>query len=99
MVRIPDTLGSEGLTDGYNYRPGLIALINCGASAAENAKATGLNIQALDAALQVAQKTASQPIEEESYVIALRTLRREICALDVPEAKLQALNQFQTEKW
>jgi len=92
-------VGSEGLKDGYNYRPGLISLINTAVAAESNAKKTRQNVAALDTAIQAAQAVAQTPVEEKPYALAMRNLRKEIRALDVPEAKLPVMNQFKTEKW
>jgi len=92
-------VGSEGLTDGYNYRPGLISLINTAVAVESDAKKTRQNVAALDAAIQAAQSVVQTPVEEKPYALAMRNLRKEIRVLDVPEAKLPVLNQFATEKW
>jgi hypothetical protein len=42
---------------------------------------------------------AAQPVAEKSYATAIRNLRGAICALDVPEAKLQVMNQFKSSNW
>ena len=47
----------------------------------------------------MAWSTLKQPVEEESYALAMRNLRTAIRALDVPEAKLAVLNQFMIKKW
>ena len=85
--------------DAYAWRPGLISLIDTAAAALENADRAGQDTAALTAALQSARGVIKQPVEAEPYAAALRALRREIRALDVPEAKLSVLNLFVTEKW
>ena len=90
---------STFLEDGYAYRPGLVSLINCRVSAEKNAKKMGQDVGALTRSIQAAGAVAARPVEEEPYAPAMRNLRREIRALDVPEGILAVLNQFQTEKW
>jgi hypothetical protein len=41
----------------------------------------------------------AQPVEETANATAIRNLRRAICSLDVPEARLPALIQFKTQRW
>ena len=65
----------------------------------ENAHKAGLNTARLNQAIQSAKAVAKTPVEEQSYVLSLRALRKAIKSLDVPEAKLPVLNQFVTEKW
>jgi len=91
--------GTELLEDGYAYRPGLVSLINTAIAAEANAKKTGQNAAALSKAVQATKAVVQTPVEEESYATAMRSLRKEIRALDVPEAKLPVLNQFKTVKW
>ena len=91
--------GTEFIKDGYAYRPGLISLINTGLSAEKKVKESGKDSAALTKAIQTARAIVVQPVEEKSYVTAMRNLRRAICALDVPEAHLPALNQFKSSKW
>jgi len=91
--------GSEFIKNVYGYRPGLISMIETGLSAVKNAEKSGLNCDALRKAVQDAQVVASQPEDEKKYVVAMRDVRRAICLLDVPEAKLQVLNQFKSTKW
>jgi hypothetical protein len=40
----------------------------------------------------------AQPVEETANATAIRNLRRAICSLDVPEARLPSLNQFKTQR-
>jgi len=87
------------IEDGYAYRAGLISLINLARSAEVNAKASGQDVAALTAAIQAAQAVTHTPVEEKSYALAMRALRKAIKSLDVPEAKLPILNQFKTDKW
>ena len=89
---------STFLEDGYAYRPDLVSLINCGIWAERNAEKMGQEIAALTKAIQ-AKAVVAQPVEEESYSIAMRNRRKEIRALDVPEAKLTVLNQFEAKEW
>ena len=91
--------GTEFIKDGYAYRPGLSSLIETGRSAQKQAHKRGLNSSALVQAIVAAEKVAAQPVAEKSYATAMRNLRGAICALDVPEAKLQVLNQFKSPKW
>ncbi len=86
-------------TDSYAWRPGLISLINTGADAQKNALKAGLDIKPLDEAIRTARAVIRKPTEEATYATAMRNLRREIRALNVPEAKLSVLNLFKTEKW
>lgn len=91
--------GTAIVADGYAYRPGLLALIECAESAHRHAQASQQAVSALHDALLKARAVVQQPVAEEPYAVAMRALRREIRALDVPEAKLEVLNQFGTEKW
>ena len=54
---------------------------------------------ALDQAIQSAKRVVQTPVEEASYALAMRTLRKAIKSLDVPQASLPVMNQFKTEKW
>jgi len=92
-------IGTELLEDGYAWRPGLASLIKCGVVAEKNAKKAGLNAGALGKAIKTANETVKQPVDERAYANAMRDLRREIRALNVPEARLAVLNQFIAEKW
>lgn len=85
--------------DSYAWQPGLISLINTGAAALQNAKKKGLDTVALSEAIRVAGGVVKEPVEEEPYATAMHRLRKEIRALDVPEARHPVLNQFRTEKW
>jgi arylsulfatase A-like enzyme len=85
--------------DTYAWRPGLISLINAAKSAEQAATKTGQSTGALAAAIQIAESVVKTPVDEKSYAPAMRNLRHEIRALDVPEAKLSVLNLFVTEKW
>jgi hypothetical protein len=49
-------------------------------------------------AAAMAESVAAQPVEETAYATAIRNLRRAICSLDVPEARLPALIQFKTQR-
>ena len=91
--------GSTLIEDGYAFRSGLLSLIDLAVSAKENAHKAGLNTARLNQAIQSAKAVAKTPVEEQSYVLSLRALRKAIKSLDVPEAKLPVLNQFVTEKW
>lgn len=93
------TAGAKLLKDGYAYRPGLLSLIDLANTAAHNARIAGLSVNTLTAAIEEARKLAAQPVEEESYALAMRKLRQAIKALEVPQAQLPVLNQFATEKW
>jgi len=92
-------IGTDLLEDGYAYRPGLVSLINTAASAKRNAKQSGQPTVALSKAIDAATAVTKTAVDEKSYALAIRALRREIKLLDVPEAKLPVLNQFATEKW
>jgi hypothetical protein len=85
--------------DAYAWRPGLVSLVNTGVSAEKTAEQTGLDTTALKNAIEHASGILEQPVEENSYALAMRSLRREIRDLDIAEAKLPVLNHFQTEKW
>jgi len=85
--------------DAYAWRPGLISLINTGAAARKNAIKADLDVKPLDKTIRAARGVIKKPVEEATYATAMRNLRREIRALDVPEAKLSVLNLFKTEKW
>ena len=91
--------GSTLIEDGYAFRPGLLSLIDLAISAKEHAHKAGLNTARLNQAIQSAKAVAKTPVEEKSYVLSMRALRKAIKSLDVPEAKLPVLNQFVTEKW
>ena len=95
----PWVSGTAIVTDGYAYRPGLFALIECAESAQRHALAGQQDVSALQQALQQARTIVQQPVAEEPYTLAMRTLRNAIGGLDVPEAKLEVLNQFETPKW
>jgi arylsulfatase A-like enzyme len=92
-------IGVDLIQDGYAYRPGLLSLINLAVSAGKSAKATGQDVAALNGAIKSARAVVAKPVEEQSYALAMRALRREIKALDVPQAKRPVMNQFATEKW
>jgi hypothetical protein len=92
-------VGVDMIEDGYAYRPGLISLIDLAISAEANAKQSGQDAAALTAAIQAAQAVVQAPVEEKSYALSMRALRKAIKSLDVPEAKLPVLNQFKTDKW
>lgn len=83
----------------YAWRPGLISLINTGAAAVQNAKKKGLDTLALSEAIRIAEGVVQDPVDEEPYATAMRHLRKEIRALDMPEARHPVLNQFRTENW
>ena len=85
--------------NAYAWRPGLISLINVGGAANRTAHQAGLNTAALRKSIQQARGILEQPVEEKSYALAMRNLRREIRALNVAEARDPDLNHFQTEKW
>ena len=85
--------------DAYAWRPGLVSLINSAVAARKNATSAGLNVDVLEATIRAARGTIRNPVEEASYATAMRDLRREIRALDVPEAHLPVLNLFKTDKW
>ena len=91
--------GSQIITDGFAYRPGLISMLNSARSAKVQAIAAGQDVSALLSAMQVANATVQQAVEEKSYALAVRNLRQAIRALDVPEARLEVLNQFNSERW
>jgi len=92
-------VGVDMIQDGYAYRPGLLSLINLAASAQQHAQKDGQNVAALDQAIQSAERVVQTPVEEASYALAMRTLRKAIKSLDVPQASLPVMNQFKTEKW
>lgn len=85
--------------DTYAWRPGLVSLVNTGVLAENTAEQAVLNTTALKKAIEQARGILEQPVEENSYALAMRSLRREIRDLDVAEAKLSVLNHFQSEKW
>jgi 5,10-methenyltetrahydromethanopterin hydrogenase len=98
--------GTEFIQDGYAYRPGLVALIETGRSAQKKANnwrkrllGSDQDVSDLTQALAAAEQVAAQPVEEKTYAQAMRDLRNAIRALDVPEARLDVLNQFKAPKW
>jgi hypothetical protein len=84
--------GVDVIKDGFAWKPGMLSLIDTARAAAAAAK--NLDHAALDAEIAKAEKVASQPAGEKAYAPAMRSLRQAIRALDVPEAKLAALNWF-----
>ena len=86
--------------DSYAWRPGLISLINTGSggSAEREEEWTG-HRQLCPRPFGLRGGVVKEPVEEEPYATAMRHLRKEIRALDVPEARHPVLNQFRTEKW
>lgn len=92
-------VGVSMLKDGFAYRPGLIALIDLARSAEASAQQSGQPLAALRGAIKAAQAVAQTPVEEQSYASAMRALRKEIRALDVPQAKLPVMSQFATPRW
>ena len=92
-------IGIALIQDGYAFRPGLLSLIDLAVSAEANANKAGLNTALLAKEIQSAKAVAKRPVEEKSYALAIRALRKVIKSLDVPQAKLPVLNQFATEKW
>ena len=92
-------VGVDMLEDGFAYRPGLISLINLARSAEASAQQSGQDITALGAAINAAQAVVQTPVEEESYALALRALRKEIRSLDVPQATLPVMKEFATPRW
>jgi len=90
---------SSYLKYAFKYKPGLYSMITCAESAVQNAKKKKLNTSALNAAIIEASKTVVAPVEVESYAEAVRTLRREIRALDVPEAKLPVLSLIEQKTY
>ncbi len=86
-------------SDAYAWRPGLISLINVGRAANRTAHQAGLDTAALRKSIQQARGILEQPVEEKSYALAMRNLRREIRALNVAESKDPDLNHFQTKNW
>ena len=98
--------GTEFIQDGYAYRPGLIALIETGRAAQKKANnwrkrllRSDQDVSDLALALAAAEEVSTQPVEEKTYAQAIRDLRNAIRALDVPEARLDVLNQFKAPKW
>jgi hypothetical protein len=87
------------LADGYAWRPGLVSLIHTGVSAMANAEKAGLDTSALKRAIEEAEQTVAQAVNENIYAPAIRNLRREIRVLDVPESRLAVLNLFQAQNW
>ena len=81
------------------FRSGLVSLIHTAIAAKNNAVAARLDTTALAVAIESAEAVVKQPVAEEPYALAIRYLRHEIRALDVPEAKLAVLNQFATRRW
>jgi arylsulfatase A-like enzyme len=86
--------GVDVIKDGFAWKPGLISLINTARTASKSAASKNLDHAALDAEIAKAEKVVSQPANEKTYAPAMRGLRQAIRALDVPEAKLAALNWF-----
>ena len=83
------------LEDGYAYKPGLVALIQCAESAQRHADQAGIDTSALKPALQKARTTNAKPLDEALYAQVIRKLRAEIRTLkNVPEAKLDSLNYY-----
>jgi hypothetical protein len=97
--RSNSSIGIELIQDSYAFRPGLLSLIDLAVSARETANRAGLNTVLLDQEIQTAKAVAKRQVEEKSYVLSMRTLRKAIRSLDVPQAKLPVMNQFGTEKW
>ncbi|NIL97533.1 MAG: sulfatase-like hydrolase/transferase [Planctomycetales bacterium] len=85
--------------DAYAWRPGLISLIQTGVAAEQDAQQAGLDTTPLATAIRKARAVVKQPVEESPYATAMRDLRQQIRALDVPQARLGVLNLFQTEQW
>jgi arylsulfatase A-like enzyme len=92
-------VGVEMIEDGYAYRPGLLSLIDLAIAAQRNAQQQGQNITVLTQAIQSAKAVAKSPVQEQSYALAMRSLRQAIKSLDVPQARLPVMNQFKTPKW
>jgi hypothetical protein len=86
--------GVDVIKDGFAWKPGLISLIETARAASKSAAAKNLDHAALDAQIAKGEKVVSQPANEKTYAPVLRSLRQAIRALDVPEAKLAALNWF-----
>ncbi len=86
--------GVDVIKDGFAWKPGMLSLIDTARAASAAAAAKNLDHAALDAEIAKAEKVASQPAGEKAYAPAMRSLRQTIRALDVPEAKLAALNWF-----
>ena len=95
----PRGIGVSLIQDGYAFRPGLIALLKLAISVEAKAQARGQDISVLSQAIRAAQAVVKTPIEEQSYALAMRALRKAIKSLDVAEANLPILNQFATDKW
>ena len=91
--------GSSYIKDGYAFRPGMESLINLARQTHVSAVKRKLDTAALDKAIGSAEHLIQQPVEENSYAEMMRTLRREIHALKVPEATRPIINQFVTRKW
>jgi hypothetical protein len=72
----------------------LLSLIETARAASASADNKELDHAALDAEIAKAEKVAEQPADEKAYAPAMRGLRQAIRALDVPEAKIAALNWF-----
>ena len=94
----PDA-GSSMLKDGYAYEPGLWALVKLAAEAEKSAGHAGLDASALNRANQKARVLLESAPQPKGISNAIRALRKEIRALDIPEARLPVLNQFQSSKW
>jgi len=86
--------GVELIKDGFAWKPGLLSLIETARAASASADNKELDHAALDAEIAKAEKVAEQPADEKAYAPAMRGLRQAIRALDVPEAKIAALNWF-----
>ncbi len=92
--------GVDLIEDGYAFVPGLHAMLSLAESALKSAGATGQDSAALQRAVQKSRKTLSvaKPAEDDC-ALAMRMVRKAIRGLDVPEARLPVLNQFNTAKW
>ncbi len=87
--------------NAFAYRPGLIAMIQCGESAVRHALVAGQDVSALSDALAAGRMTLEQEVAEVSYAPAIRQIRKEIRAFKglVVEASLPELNRFRLQDW
>ena len=87
--------------DAFAYRPGLVAMIQCGESAVRHALVAEQNVSALSDALAIGRTTLQTDVAEEPYAKAIRQIRKEIRAFKgvVVEASLPELNQYRLKDW
>ena len=91
--------GKDMLINGYAYKPGLISLIKLALFIEKKAENSGQNTENIRNSIENSIKTIKTPVQENSYALAIRNLRKEIKSLNVEQTKLPILHQFKTEKW